>query len=42
LTLTGPLGRFADVRIYDGTGQRVPPRGRDALPACMKGKAGTK
>jgi len=42
LTLSGPLGRFADVRIYDGTGQRVPPRGRDALPACMKGKAGTK
>jgi len=42
LTLTGPLGRFADVRIYDGTGQRVPPRGRDALPACTKGKAGTK
>jgi hypothetical protein len=42
LTLTGPLGRFADVRIYDGTGQRVPPRGRAALPACTKGKAGTK
>jgi hypothetical protein len=42
LTLSGPLGRFADVRIYDGTGQRVPPRGRAALPACTKGKAGTK
>lgn len=42
LTLSGPLGRFADVRIYDGTGQRVPPRGREALPACTKGKAGTK
>lgn len=42
LTLRGPLGGFADVRIYDGTGQRVPPRGRDALPACTKGKAGTK
>lgn len=42
LTLSGPLGRFADVRIYDGTGQRVPSRGRDALPACTKGKAGTK
>ncbi len=41
LALTGPLGRFADVRIYDGTGQRVPPRGRDALPACTRGKAGT-
>lgn len=42
LALTGPLGRFVDVRIYDGTGQRVPPRGRDALPACTRGKAGTK
>jgi len=42
LELSGPLGRFADVRIYDGTGQRVPPRGRAALPACVKGKAGTK
>ena len=42
LTLRGPFGRFADVRIYDGTGQRVPPRGRKALPACTKGKAGTK
>ncbi|HEX7668666.1 MAG TPA: transposase [Polyangiaceae bacterium] len=30
------------MRIYDGTGQRVPPRGRAALPACTKGKAGTK
>jgi hypothetical protein len=42
LDLTGPLGRFTDVRIYDGTGQRVPPRGRQSLPACTKGKAGTK
>lgn len=42
LTLRGPFGRFADVRIYDGTGQRVPPRGRKALPGCTKGKAGTK
>ena len=42
LALSGPLGRFADVRLYDGTGQRVPPRGRHALPACTKGKAGTK
>lgn len=42
LELNGPLGRFVDVRIYDGTGQRVPPRGRDALPGCTKGKAGTK
>lgn len=42
LELGGPLGSFDDVRIYDGTGQRVPPRGRKALPACTKGKAGTK
>lgn len=42
LELSGPLGRFADVRIYDGTGQRVPPRGRPHLPACVDGKAGTK
>jgi hypothetical protein len=42
LELNGPLGRFEDVRIYDGTGQRVPPRGRGALPGCTKGKAGAK
>jgi hypothetical protein len=42
LELNGPLARFEDVRIYDGTGQRVPPRGRKQLPACTKGKAGTK
>ena len=42
LELRGPLSRFTDVRIYDGTGQRVPPRGRVKLPACTKGRAGTK
>lgn len=42
LQLNGPLKCFADVRIYDGTGQRVPPRGRKALPACTAAKAGTK
>jgi hypothetical protein len=42
LTLTGPLAQFGDVRVYDGTGQRVPPRGRKALPACSAGKAGSK
>ena len=42
LELSGPLGHFDDVRIYDGTGQRVPARGREALPACTKDKAGTK
>ena len=42
LVLDGPLGRFDDVRVYDGTGQRVPPRGRATLPGCTKGKAGTK
>lgn len=42
LSLSGPLAQFADVRVYDGTGQRVPPRGRAALPACTEGKAGSK
>ena len=42
LALSGPLAQFGDVRIYDGTGQRVPPRGRKALPGCTRGKAGTK
>ena len=42
LSLTGPLAQFADVRVYDGTGQRVPPRGSKALPGCTKGKAGSK
>ena len=42
LSLSGPLAVFSDVRIYDGTGQRVPPRGRKALPGCTQGKAGTK
>ena len=42
LELKGPLSRFADVRVYDGTGQRLPPRGRAQLPACAKGRAGTK
>jgi len=42
LSLSGPLGAFEDVRVYDGTGQRVPPRGRAALPGCTAGKAGTK
>jgi hypothetical protein len=42
LTLSGPLGAFEDVRIYDGTGQRVPPKGRGALPGCAAGKAGAK
>jgi hypothetical protein len=42
LSLTGPLAQFADVRIYDGTGQRVPPRGSETLPGCTKGKAGSK
>lgn len=42
LELSGPLSRFTDVRLYDGTSQRVPPRGRAHLPGCTKGKAGTK
>ena len=42
LSLSGPLAQFGDVRVYDGTGQRVPPRGRKTLPGCTRGKAGTK
>lgn len=42
LELSGPLAAFADVRIYDGTGQRVPPRGRESLPGCTEGRTGTK
>lgn len=42
LSLSGPLAQFDDVRIYDGTGQRVPPRGREALPGCSARKAGSK
>jgi hypothetical protein len=42
LELRGPLAKFADVRVYDGTGQRVPARGRHQLPACRKGAAGAK
>jgi hypothetical protein len=42
LVLSGPLAQFGDVRIYDGTGQRVPPRGRKTLPGCTAGKAGSK
>jgi hypothetical protein len=40
--LEGPLAVFNDVRVYDGTGQRVPRRGRRALPACGAGRAGAK
>jgi hypothetical protein len=42
LELRGPLAAFADVRVYDGTGQRLPARGRHQLPACRKGAAGAK
>ena len=42
IALGGPLAKFADVRLIDGTGQRLPPRGRKKLPACTKGRAGTK
>lgn len=42
LDLGGALGRFTDILVYDGTGQRVPPRGRPVLPGCTPGKAGTK
>ena len=42
LALSGALAQFSDVRVYDGTGQRVPPRGRERLPGCSAGKAGSK
>ena len=42
ISLEGPLAMFDDVRVYDGTGQRVPPRGRSVLPACTAGQAGAK
>ena len=42
ISLEGPLAKFDDVRVYDGTGQRVPPRGRPDLPACTAGQAGAK
>ena len=42
IELGGALAKFADVRLIDGTGQRVPPRGRKDLPACTKSRAGTK
>ena len=42
LRLRGPLAKFSDVRLYDGTCQRVPPRGRAALPASTKDRAGAK
>ena len=42
--LRGALAPFADVHVYDGTGQRVPPRGaRDPrLKGCTKGMSGSK
>jgi len=42
LAWSGALAQFSDVRVYDGTGQRVPPRGRERLPGCSAGKAGSK
>ncbi len=42
LTLDGPLGRFDDVRVYDGTGSAFRHVGAPSLPGCTKGKAGTK
>ncbi|MFC1482577.1 transposase, partial [Myxococcota bacterium] len=45
LRLEGVLAPFEDVQVFDGTGQRVPPRGAKkdpALKGCTKGKAGSK
>lgn len=41
--LRGPLAAFDDVLVYDGSGQRVPPRGRkQGLKATTDQAAGTK
>lgn len=42
--LRGALAPFSDVHVYDGTGQRVPPRGarNPRLKGCNKGKSGSK
>ena len=42
LRLEGPLASFADVRVYDGTAVRVPPRGKAAWPASNHDRAGAK
>jgi len=42
LSLKGSLACYEDVRVYDATCERVPPRGRQAMPACADGKAGAK
>ena len=42
LRLEGPLASFADVRVYDGTCSRVPPRGKVAWPASNDDRAGAK
>lgn len=41
--LRGPLSVFSDVLVYDGSGQRVPPRGRkQGLKATTADSAGSK
>lgn len=42
VSLEGKLAMFRDVVVYDGTCQRVPPRGRSALPSTVDGRAGAK
>jgi hypothetical protein len=44
VSLDGALAPFDDVHVFDGTGQRVPPRGAKSpdLKGCTKGKAGSK
>jgi len=36
LELKGPLGRFADVQVYDGTGQRVPRAAGSSCPPAPR------
>jgi hypothetical protein len=40
--LDGALASFDDVRVYDGTAVRVPPRGKAAWPASTDDRAGAK
>ena len=42
IKLEGALASFADVRVYDGTAVRVPPRGKAAWPASHEDRAGAK
>lgn len=42
LRLEGPLASFFDVRVYDATSIRMPPRARKVMPSTTKDQAGAK